>query len=185
MKGDQMDSVKRYEPCFHRSADEGIKEVRNGNLVLYTDYAALKARVAELEGANRALGKLATEQEKYANENALLWQEVVTERDSLRAQLEAAKVCACPRCFTQMQVDPSAKLQALTAQPDGVRAILEKLSCLGNGARPGNSEGNVLAQDALRLLDKQALAAPAPAKVCDGYHHPQAPCPDCSKENRK
>ena len=36
-------SVTRYEPCFHRSADEGIKAVRNGSLVLYTGYAALEA----------------------------------------------------------------------------------------------------------------------------------------------
>lgn len=33
-------------------------------------------------------------------------------------------------------------------------AALEELSCLGNGNRPGNSDGNVIAQNALKRIDE-------------------------------
>lgn len=42
---------------------------------------------------------------------------------------------------------------AILKQFEGMRAALEKLACLGNGDKYGNSDGNIIAQDALKLLN--------------------------------
>ena len=47
-----------------------------------------------------------------------------------------------------------AEIESLKASVYGVREYLEKLACLGNGTRHGNSVGNVLAIEALDAIDK-------------------------------
>ena len=42
-----------------------------------------------------------------------------------------------------------AERDALQAEVERLRDALERLACLGNGDRPGNSDGNVIAQQAL------------------------------------
>lgn len=44
------------------------------------------------------------------------------------------------------------------AQAAELRRRLEQLACLGNGDRPGNSIGNTIAQEALRITPSQATA---------------------------
>ena len=43
----------------------------------------------------------------------------------------------------------SAQLAAVTAQRDELLAAMRKLACLGNGDKFGNSDGNLIAQDAI------------------------------------
>jgi len=112
-----MENVKRY------TIDFSDGETAEG--VLYTDYAALKARVAELdhdriirEAYEAEFGKLDELRERIAKTtDAKHLAQLVTnkardyakdERDTLRAQLEAAKA-------------------QLTAQPDGVRFFAQLL----------------------------------------------------------
>lgn len=38
---------------------------------------------------------------------------------------------------------------------DGLRAALGKLAVLGNGDKPGNSKGNIIAQEALRADEER------------------------------
>lgn len=91
-----MEEVKRY------TIDFSDGETAEG--VLYTDYAALEARVAELEWANGYASKVV---------------------GKLRAQLEAAN----ERHFQAVyavgeEIEKNEALQAqLTAQPDGARAV--------------------------------------------------------------
>ncbi len=40
-----MSEPKRYEPCNHRSYDDGMAPRENGKWVSYEDYAKLKAEV--------------------------------------------------------------------------------------------------------------------------------------------
>lgn len=44
------------------------------------------------------------------------------------------------------------ELQSLRQQLTEVQGTLERLACLGNGDKWGNSIGNIMAQDALRRL---------------------------------
>lgn len=62
------------------SVDTWSHDDKDGDYILYTDYAALKARVAELEGERQAF---------FAGGDQLA--SIIQERDTLRAQLEAAK----------------------------------------------------------------------------------------------
>lgn len=41
------------------------------------------------------------------------------------------------------------KLAAVTAQRDELLATMHKIACLGNGDKFGNSDGNLIAQDAI------------------------------------
>lgn len=63
-----------------------------------------------------------------------------------RACSSTVGVCRSPVCT-------SALVEKLEQQLAELREALEKLARLGNGDRYGNSEGNVIAQNALALQD--------------------------------
>lgn len=188
-----MEEVKRYDCMALGGFDEGgpVKEC-----VLYADYAALKARVAVVE-QNRDLWVQTAQRHKEHLEAIQLQRDnVVRERDTLRAQLEEAREHLAIQhvALTQNQ---------LTAQPDGVRtqvmdALVSAHRFIGGGA---DRDDSALADKLYYAI--QALAAPAPAKVCrhgcvdgwiwkgewdtDGHGNIQPinhPCPDCSGEGR-
>ncbi len=46
-------NIKRYDPCNHRSCDDGMAERPTGHYVRYTDYAAVEAKLGRLLRAER------------------------------------------------------------------------------------------------------------------------------------
>ena len=50
---------------------------------------------------------------------------------------------------------PYAKLIALREREARLVEALRKLACLGNGNRPGNSDGNMIARTALAEIEKE------------------------------
>lgn len=150
-----MENVKRY------TIDFSDGETAEG--VLYTDYAALKARVAELdhdriirEAYEAEFGKLDELRERIAKTtDAKHLAQLVTnkardyakdERDTLRAQLEAAKA-------------------QLTAQPDRVReayaAVVDELEKTRAWLRVAEAQVEGLGGT---IQTPQALSAPASTK---------------------
>ena len=73
---------------------------------------------------------------------------LLAERDELKAEL-IAETNRRWEGNRISQAEQDEERDALQAEIERLRDALERLACLGNGDRPGNSDGNVIAQQAL------------------------------------
>lgn len=64
------------------------------------------------------------------------------------------KGCACSDCRAEFVKEIQSRDDEIRAQYKDAVEALEKLARLGNGDRYGNSDGNIIAQEALAKLEE-------------------------------
>ena len=87
-------NIKRYDPCNHRSCDDGMAERPTGHYVRYTDYAAVEAKLGRLLRAERDW--VLVEPDKYASLEAKvdeLKEEVTYQKQKAQEMVEF--ICEC------------------------------------------------------------------------------------------
>ena len=184
-------SIKRYEWVEYGEDPHysGHEEKADGDYVLYTDHAAEVSRLEAEVMEQCRLNAMGAEREAKLR----------AERDSLRAQLEAAVCKCCDRPLTDDELKDAAGLSGeaqLTAQPDGVREAYEAWRDLAHLLDAGKHQNGYadwlgyrsqLEKATIRAVNAdQALTAPAPAPllrcgVCGEYHDEGGinPCKAC------
>ena len=94
-----------------------------------------------------------TESLKTALYELLNYAETVKELEEENAELQA-QIKKKDNQIKAMQETESGETAELKARLVELEKVLEKLACLGNGDFYGNSEGNVIAREALKKLNQ-------------------------------
>lgn len=115
-----------------------------------------EARIAELEAQIDKLKRRLEVDERHGYDG-------IAARDMTIKELES-KCDSIQKKADADGFDYADNLYSITAQRDELLSVLHRLACLGNGDRYGNSDGNIIAQEAIAKIEASVGATAEKAK---------------------